>query len=78
MNLLKSTNFNYEDDKQTSARDLNCANLFSHLEGDSHQVRRIISVERLRVFYFNAHVALQVDMVQVVASKERWPGDKLP
>ena len=38
----------------------------------------MITVERLRVFDFNAHIALQVDMIQVVASKERWLGDLLP
>ena len=28
---------------------------------------------------FSAHIALQVDMIQVVAaSKVRWPGDLLP
>ena len=26
---------------------------------------------------FNAHIALQVDIIQVVASKDRWPGDLL-
>ena len=51
---------------------------FSHLVGDSHQVRTVISVERLIAFHFNAHIALQVDIIQVVASKESWPGDLLP
>ena len=37
----------------------------------------MITVERLRVVDFNAHIALQVDMIQVVASKERWLGDLL-
>ena len=38
----------------------------------------MISVERLIAFHFNAHIALQVDIIQVVASKESWPGDLLP
>ena len=43
---------------------------FCHLEGDSHQVCTVLTVERLM---------LQVDMIQVVAaSKERWQGDLLP
>ena len=36
------------------------------------------SVERFMVFDFNTYTAFQVDMVQIVASKERWPGDLLP
>ena len=52
------------DDKKKLVR-----NFLSHLVGDSHQVRTIITVERLRVFYFNANIALQVDMIQFVASK---------
>ena len=32
----------------------------------------------LMVFDFNVHIALQVDMIQVIASKERSPGDSLP
>ena len=51
---------------------------FSPLVGDSHQVSTIITVKRLRVCDFNVHIALQVDMIQFVASKERWPGDLLP
>ena len=38
--------------------------------GDSHQVRTVITVERLLVFDFNAHIALLVDMIQVVASNQ--------
>ena len=54
-------------------------NLFSQIVEDSHQVRTVITVRRLMVFDFNAHIALQIDMIQVVAaSKERWPGDLLP
>ena len=34
-------------------------------------------VERLRVVDFNDHIALQVDMIQVVAFKARCPGDML-
>ena len=51
---------------------------FYHLVGDSHQVLTVVTLERLIDFYFNAHTALQVDMIQVVASKERWPVDLLP
>ena len=54
------------------------SSFLSPLVGDSHQVRTMITVERLRVFYFKAHITLQVDIIQVVASKERWPGDLLP
>ena len=51
---------------------------FTHLVEDSQQVHTVITVEILMVFDFNAHIALQVDMIQVVAtSKERWPGDLL-
>ena len=58
----------------TSARDL-----VRDLVGDSHQVRTVITVERLMVFRFTAHIALQVAMIQVVAAfKERWSGDLLP
>jgi len=54
-----------------------CKSFFSHLVGDSSQVRTGITVERF--MYFNVHIALQVDMIQVVAaSKERWSGDLLP
>ena len=45
-----------------------CAIFFSHLAGDSHQVRAVITVERLMVFGLNAYIALQVDMIQVVAA----------
>ena len=38
----------------------------------------MITIERLMDFDFNAYIALQVDMIQVVASKERWLGDLLP
>ena len=38
----------------------------------------MITVEMLMVFDFNVHIALQVDMIQVIASKERSPGDSLP
>ena len=38
----------------------------------------MITVERLMVIDINAHTALQVDMIQVVTSKERCPGDFLP
>ena len=59
--------------------DLSCVNLlFSHLLGDSHQVHTAITVERLMVFYFNAYNTLQVNMLQVIGVKERWPGDLLP
>ena len=37
-----------------------------------------MTVEWSRVVDFNAHIVLKVDMIQVVASKERWPGDLLP
>ena len=62
----------------------NCSSLasarylfFSSSREDSHQVRTVITLERLMVFDFNAHVALQVDMIQVVAASKRWPGDLL-
>ena len=45
-------------------------------------IRKVMTVERLWFLDFNAHIALQVDiqvdMIQVVASKERWSGDLLP
>ena len=51
---------------------------FSHLVGDSQQVRTMITVKSLVVIYLYAHITIKVDMIQVVASKERWPGDLLP
>ena len=38
----------------------------------------MINVKRLMVFDFKAYIALKVDMIQVVASQEHWPGDLLP
>ena len=43
----------------------------------SYKVRTVMTVERSRDVDFNAHIVLKVDMIQVVASKERWPGDLL-
>ena len=65
--LLRMTN------KAITARDL-VRFLSSHLVGDSHHVLIVITVERLMVFYFNALIALQVEIIQVIASMERWPG----
>ena len=53
----------------------------SHLVGDSHRVRTERTVERLMVFDLLLLLYAKYsskENSQVVASKERWPGDLLP
>ena len=61
-----------------SARDL-VRIFFSHPLGDSHQVRTVITVERLIVFdLLLLAIYTPNENSQVVAYKQHWPGDSLP
>ena len=75
--IKKNTFFTLEDDKYNHNKAALVKPLldlvriyFSHLLGDPHQVRTVISVEGGWFSDFNAHIAFQVDMIQVVRG---WP-----